>query len=260
MPFVTVNDVDLYYESVGEGQPVLMLHGLGTSGRVWDAQRLAFASEYRIVTPDWRGNGRSTATHTGNTIEQVATDLRDLIVELGLDRPIVVGTSMGGTFAVELGLRWPELVRGVVTVDSPWHGGCVEDPTQYRQLVAALAAQRIPTLRAMVRSWYEPAVGELGYYDWAFGEVVRASPFIDNLYLEHLTYDPRPRLARAEVPFRLLHGELDPVIPLRYPREAAEILGQELQVLPGCGHFPHQLDIEVFNPVLRDVLKSVGAQ
>jgi pimeloyl-ACP methyl ester carboxylesterase len=260
MPLLDINGIEVNFESVGSGHPVVLLHGWGTSGRVWDAQRTEFSSEYRIVTVDWRGCGGTSAVDTGNTIDQIAEDLHDVIVKLGLDKPIVVGWSMGGTFAVELGVRWPELVGGVVTVDAVYHGGVVEDPEPVRGLVRALRAARIPTLKAMVSEWFEPAVGESGYYDWAYAEVLRSSPFIDTLYLDHLSYDPRPGLARMQVPVRLMHGELDVVIPRRYPLEAAEILGQEVDILQGCGHFPHHLQPEVFNPVLRSTLRSLTAQ
>src|SRR5882757_10978992 len=135
MPLLDINGIDVNYESVGSGHPVVLLHGWGTSGRVWDAQRTEFAGEYRIITVDWRGCGGTSAVDTGNTISQIAEDLRDVIVKLGLDKPIVVGTSMGGTFAVELAIRWPELIGGVVTVDAPYHGGVVEDPDPVKGLV-----------------------------------------------------------------------------------------------------------------------------
>ncbi len=59
VPTLRLADLDLYYEDVGEGPPLVLLHGLGSSGRDWEFQVPHFRDRFRVVTPDLRGHGRS---------------------------------------------------------------------------------------------------------------------------------------------------------------------------------------------------------
>ena len=59
MPIIAVNQTDLYYESNGAGQPVVLIHGLGSSTRDWEAQVPELAQAYQVITVDLRGHGRS---------------------------------------------------------------------------------------------------------------------------------------------------------------------------------------------------------
>ena len=68
MAYVTVNGTDLYYEDHGEGQPVVFLHGWGTSGRVWGAQLPGLIRDHRVPTVDWRGCGRSSRPRTSHSM------------------------------------------------------------------------------------------------------------------------------------------------------------------------------------------------
>jgi pimeloyl-ACP methyl ester carboxylesterase len=114
MPYLEVNDATLYYEDEGAGAPLLFLHGWATSGQVWGAQLPEFVRDHRGLTVDWRGCGRSTRPARGNTINGLIADLVEIIGALHLDRPVVIGSSIGGTFATELAVRHPELITGVI--------------------------------------------------------------------------------------------------------------------------------------------------
>ena len=87
MAYVTVNGTDLYYEDHGAGQPVVFLHGWGTSGRVWGAQLPDLVQDHRVLTVDWRGCGRSSRPATGNTIANVARDIWSSSTYWGCPRP-----------------------------------------------------------------------------------------------------------------------------------------------------------------------------
>jgi non-heme chloroperoxidase len=84
MAYVKVNGTDLYYEDHGAGQPLVFLHGWGTSGRVWGAQLPDLVQDHRVITVDWRGCGRSSRPATGHTIANVARDIREFIDVLEL--------------------------------------------------------------------------------------------------------------------------------------------------------------------------------
>ena len=118
MPVLQLDDVALFYEVVGEGQPVLLIHGLGSSGRDWEKQIEFFASRYQLITVDIRGHGRSSKPPGPYSVDLFAEDVVRLLETLGVGPVHVVGISMGGMIGLQLAVSWPEVVRSLVVVNS----------------------------------------------------------------------------------------------------------------------------------------------
>jgi pimeloyl-ACP methyl ester carboxylesterase len=118
MPKLRVRDLDLYYEVAGEGQPLLFIHGLGSSSRDWERQTPFFAARYKVAAYDVRGHGQSDKPPGPYRIPQFAADTAGLIQALGLAPAHVVGISMGGRIAVQLAVDAPDLVRSLIIVNS----------------------------------------------------------------------------------------------------------------------------------------------
>jgi 3-oxoadipate enol-lactonase len=118
MPTICISDADLYYEMSGEGEPVLLIHGLGGSAQDWDRQIAAFRSSYRVIAFDLRGHGRSEKPIGPYTVAQFARDAAGLLGALGIDSAHVVGWSLGGMVAFQLAVDRPDLVRSLVVVNA----------------------------------------------------------------------------------------------------------------------------------------------
>jgi len=118
MPKLHVRDIDLYYEVTGQGEPILFIHGLGSSTRDWEPQVSFFSQRYRVVTFDVRGHGRSDKPPGPYSISLFAADTAELIKALGIAPAHVVGISMGGMIAFQLSVDAPDLVRSLVIVNS----------------------------------------------------------------------------------------------------------------------------------------------
>ncbi len=118
MPKLNVGDVELYYETVGQGEPLLFIHGLGSSARDWQLQVDFFAEHYQVVTFDARGHGQSDKPPGPYGVPLFAQDSAGLIKALHLAPTHVVGVSMGGMMALQLALDAPDLVRSIVVVNS----------------------------------------------------------------------------------------------------------------------------------------------
>jgi non-heme chloroperoxidase len=250
MPYLDINHTTLYYEDTGEaalpapagvpraGQPLLFLHGWATSALTWGAVLPELVGEHRTVVLDWRGCGRSGRPVAGNNIDGVVADLVAVIEALGLDRPVVVGASIGGTFATELGLRYPDLVGGVVSVDEPAYWPSTGMPID--ELLAGLRANRAATVADWVPNWYAPGTHP-ALIDWTVRQILDSGVYIDEHVAEAASYDPRPRLPELRVPIHYIHGERDAEIPLDVPRACAALTpGAEVTVIAGSGHLPHQ--------------------
>ncbi len=118
MPETTVNGLSLFYREDGEGIPLVLLHGLGSSGRDWEYQYPAFTARYRTVAPDLRGFGRSGRPPGPYPVEQHADDVFALAGTLGLDRFHVLGLSMGGAVALQMAVSRSDRLRSCTVVNS----------------------------------------------------------------------------------------------------------------------------------------------
>jgi len=117
MPFLTINDINLYYEIKGQGEPILFIHGLGASTRDWEFQVDAF-QDYQVITFDLRGHGKSDKPNQDYTVPLFAKDTALLIQTLSFQSVHVVGHSLGGMVAFQLAVDHPKLVKTLTIVNS----------------------------------------------------------------------------------------------------------------------------------------------
>jgi pimeloyl-ACP methyl ester carboxylesterase len=121
MPFLERDGVKLFYEDSGSGEPALVfVHGWTCNHTHWAAQVRYFSPRHRVVTVDLRGHGRSDAPQQEYSMAGFADDLAWLCRRLGVERPVVIGHSMGGVVTLVMAAQYPDVVRAGVTVDSPF--------------------------------------------------------------------------------------------------------------------------------------------
>lgn len=118
MPMVQVNTIRLYCEIHGTGQPLVLIHGLGSSTRDWEAQVHEFSTSYQVVTFDLRGHGQSDKPAGPYRMAMFSADLADLLQTLGIAATHVVGLSLGGAIAFQFALDYPARVRTLTIVNS----------------------------------------------------------------------------------------------------------------------------------------------
>jgi pimeloyl-ACP methyl ester carboxylesterase len=118
MPIARLRGLEVYYETRGSGEPLLLIHGLGSSTQDWEHQVDRFATRYTVVTYDVRGHGQSGKPRERYSVPQFAQDAAALIEHLGLGPVHVQGISMGGMIALQLAVDTPDLVRSLTIVNS----------------------------------------------------------------------------------------------------------------------------------------------
>jgi 3-oxoadipate enol-lactonase len=111
-------NIETYYATVGSGEPLLFIHGLGSTADGWTLQVPAFADTHRVITYDLRGHGRSSHPPGPYSIPQLAADAASLLDELATGPTHVVGLSLGGAVAFQLALDRPRLVHTLTVVNS----------------------------------------------------------------------------------------------------------------------------------------------
>lgn len=258
MPYATVHGSRLYYEDRGTGRPLVFLHGWGTSGRVWDAQVADLAADHRTITVDWRGCGRSDRPRSGNTLAGNAADVLALVETLGLDTPVLVGSSVAAHFVVLAAQAAPGRLGGIVSVDGPGHWPTLGMAAELADLRVRLAADRAATAAEWVPTWYGPAAGPR-VHARTVERILASGTFIDALFTEVGGFDPRPIVTGLDLPAAFVHGGLETQFPLEVSRTLAGLAPQgRLYVVDGAGHMPHEERPEAFNTVLRTALSEMA--
>jgi pimeloyl-ACP methyl ester carboxylesterase len=113
--YADVNGINLYYETRGSGRPLILLHGgLGSGEMFGPVLDLLADGGHQVITPDLQGHGRTADIDRPIDISLMADDIAALIDHLGLDRPDVVGYSLGGGVAVNTAAKYPDKVRKLV--------------------------------------------------------------------------------------------------------------------------------------------------
>ena len=118
MPFLETRDIRLHYREAGGGEPLLLIHGLGSSGADWAFQEGPLAEHFRVLMPDLRGCGLSSRGSGRLSIAQFAIDLWEFLDQLQTTRVHLLGYSLGGAVALEMALRRPDSVIRLMTINS----------------------------------------------------------------------------------------------------------------------------------------------
>jgi pimeloyl-ACP methyl ester carboxylesterase len=112
--FIQANGLNIYYQEVGTGEPLILLHGGTATGDSWEDYIGAFARHFRVLVLDWRGHGK-TDNPTGEFSYRLVTDdIVAFIEALGLNKPFICGYSDGGQIALDLGIRYRDLAEALV--------------------------------------------------------------------------------------------------------------------------------------------------
>ncbi|MGV9770620.1 alpha/beta fold hydrolase [Streptosporangium sp. NPDC003464] len=254
-----VDGCDLRYaDSGGDGVPVVFSHGAGADHVMFDAQRDHLrALGYRVVTWDLRGHGLSRPASAPFTAERATADLLALVEHLRLDRPVLVGQSLGGNLSQALVRRHPELCRALVVVGSTWNTGPLSAGERLLLKVAApslsvIPAGRLPELMAGASAVTPAARADARR---AFSQLTKGE-FVEVWRATVGFLDPDPGY-RTPVPLCLVRGGRDRTgnIATAMPRWAAAE-GVEEIVVPGAGHIANQDAPEAVNAAVETFLHT----
>ena len=113
-----VNGLDLYFETHGTGRPLILLHGGLGSGEMFGPILPALAERHQVIAPDLQGHGRTADIDRPIDVRLMADDIAALIEHLGLDEPDLVGYSLGGGVALQTAIKYPSMVRRLVSASA----------------------------------------------------------------------------------------------------------------------------------------------
>lgn len=276
MPTVATNGVETYYEAVGDGPPVVCLHGAGLDGRLWVEQARPLTDDYLLVVPDLRGHGRTDASDRDTySVELFAADVRALVDALNLDSPALVGHSMGGFVALVYAARHTDACTGLVTL-----GGEVPETLSFGERIERHRPAMVDALAPVLgRERVEGLLRRLD--DWRYDERGKADPeAIERVHERH--GDEVPPMSDAErrkldaaltsyddvsldyasvtVPSLHLYGEYEIPRMRRHARFMGERLPYgEVREIPEAGHVSMVDEPAFVIDALRAFLEDVVA-
>jgi pimeloyl-ACP methyl ester carboxylesterase len=261
MKFVQSNGIQLAYEERGEGDPLVLIMGLGADGQVWDLHAQEYAKRFRCFLVDNRGTGQSDKPKGPYSTAQMADDYAGLIKSLGLGKVRVAGISMGGAIAQQLALRHPDLVRSLVLVCT-W-AKCDEYARAiFKHFAKARAALKPADFVQLLQLWiWTPAYMQANAADLVQAQVASAaaaSTGSDSAWMPlHafeaqcdacIEHDTTSLVHKINVPTLLTVGTHDIFTPMRFSEALHErIAGSKLKVFSGGGHVHHWEALEEFN-------------
>lgn len=263
MPYLTVDDTRLYYDERGAGDPLLFVHGLGSSNRDWAAQADHFAGRYRVLRVDLRGHGQSERGEGPYHIAQFARDVAVLLRKRDAVPAHVVGLSMGGMVTFELGADASQLVRSLVVVNSvadtrlnSWHDVWIYVSRRLAvqvlglRWVGHLLAQKLfvkqtqeDLRRKFVERWSQ---NDEQAYLWSIDAIGR--------------WSVTDRLDRITVPTLLVSSDEDYTPVAAKKQIATRMPNAELAVVEDARHALPVEKPEVFNELVGDFLSRVSRE
>ncbi|EPZ18110.1 alpha/beta fold hydrolase [Mycobacteroides abscessus] len=239
----------------GDGEALLLIHGMAGSSQTWRAILPELAKKYRVIAPDLLGHGSSAKPRTDYSLGAFAVGLRDLLDELGVASATVVGHSLGGGIAMQFLYQHPTYCRRLVLISS---GGLGPDVGWILRLLSAPGAEFVmpliaPTHILAAGNFLRTRLSALGLQSPRGAEIWNAySSFADpqtrEAFLRTLrsvvdyrgqSVNALNRLSlRQDLPTLMIWGENDDIIPVDHAYTALQARpGCRLEVLPAVGHF-----------------------
>ncbi len=257
MEVVRAKGLEIAYERVGEGPPLVFVHGAGDDARIWRPQLAALADEFTVVAWDEPGAGRSSDVPGDFALADYANCLAALIDALALGPAHVAGLSWGGTVVQELYRHRPALVATLILIDTyaGWKGSLPEEEVGARvagarQMLAAPAEDALPGLFAG-----DPPAEFVSLLEEIAAAARPASLRTQLVVMAQA--DQRDLLPRIAVPTLLIWGERDARSPLSVAHQFEQAIPDtKLVVIPRCGHLSNLEQPEQFNAAVREFCRA----
>ncbi|GAA1940337.1 alpha/beta fold hydrolase [Agromyces allii] len=257
MPIADSNGTSIYYETHGEGSPIVFVHGSGGNHAAWWQQVAALRDRHTVVTIDLRGFGRSDSE--GDVFDALAYpgDILAVLEHADLTDAVLLGQSIGAAAALKTALLAPERVRGVILAHSL--GGI--DSGELVDLVRAdrAEAEKLPVIDRLLSKRFQEEEAAKTFLFRQMGTFnVAKMQDLRNLATDGPTVE---RLAEAGIRVAFLAGEKDAVLGVATVRKAHELVpGSLLEVVPDAPHSMYWERPDLFNAAVAKLAAELAAE
>jgi 3-oxoadipate enol-lactonase len=256
MPKASINGIELYYKSHGEGPAITFAHGRGGNRLSWWQQVPVFSKDYRCITFDHRGWSASVDQHNGPGRNAFVEDLKQLLDYLEIEQTFLVAQSMGGLTCLGFALAYPERALGLMLGDTT---GGVGDPSGVN-LLKDVTPPTHPLRRALSASFLEQRPDLAFLYQ----EISQFNPDMPINAVSNFFRDPAGpqanQLAKLTVSTLLIVGQEDLIFPVHVMQAVQQLIpNSRLEIVPNAAHSTHFEQPEVFNRLVADFFAQIRA-
>lgn len=272
---ITIHGHDVCYRRGGSGPTIVLVHGMAGRSETWRGVTPRLAEHFTVVAPDLLGHGASAKPRADYSLGAFASDIRDLLVALGLERATIVGQSLGGGIAMQFAYQFPERCDRVVLVAS---GGLGDEVNLLLRLLALPGTEYILPLAcsSVVRNVGTNVFGWLGNFGlrpsahlqeiWhSYGSLTDGATRTAFLHTLRSVVDHSGQRVSAtnkldlvtDLPTLIVWGDHDRIIPVQQAYAAHDaIRGSRLEIFGGAGHYPHCEQPDRFADLLVDFMHT----
>jgi pimeloyl-ACP methyl ester carboxylesterase len=251
--FVNANGINMYYESYGRGISLVFLHGSMGTGKVWKPYVPILSNDFNIILPDVRGHGKTHNPGREIDLHLIADDVAGLIDALKLEKPFLCGWSMGGDVSLDVAMRYPHIVSGLIV------GGVTHRISErYLASLKAMglegpgqinfeqAEQNIPQL---INLWKTEHIQSPSHWkelvtQLSFGMVNPTLPAEDDL-------------KQITAPTLIIWGDRDQFLPVEDAIALYRLIPRaQLAVVPNADHFVSRTKVTLFAEFVKQFVLS----
>lgn len=278
LKYLDLHGDQVAYLDEGQGEVILLLHGMAGSSQTWRSVIRPLSRHYRVVAPDLLGHGHSAKPRSDYSLGAFAVSLRDLLDEIGVARATVVGHSLGGGVAMQFVYQHPDYAERLILIGS---GGLGPDVGWTLRLLSAPGAELIMPIIApppvlsvgeKVRSFFtkmgveSPRGAEIWNAYSSFSDPETRQAFLRTLrsvvdYRGQAVSALNRLHVKAGLPTMAIWGDEDAIIPVQHAYAVQETRPDvRLEVLSGVGHFPQvERPMEVVDLIEDFIASTPGA-
>jgi len=260
MPYFDSEGVKIYYETRGEGEPLVFLHGFSLDRRMWNDQTEYFAGRYRVITCDARGHGLSDAPKTGYAREDRTTDLENLANFLGLNKFHLIGLSMGGGDALSYAIDRQERLFSLTLVGTVAAGWIPSKRFHDFGPIAKEEGKEAALCKYMAStlSYYKNHNNSLGEVLSKIMLDFSGGPWLDPMKGKYKKRDDLSHVEKLRIPLLIVNGQRDIFFRPLAEKLHSLIESSHLEVIKDVGHMVNMEAPVEFNRILQNFIEETG--
>lgn len=240
MAICEVNSVKLFYEINGSGEPIVFTHGHSMYHKQWEPQIKVLSKHYQTISWDVRGHGNSSLAPGKVDPEDFSKDLISLLDYLGIQSVVLCGLSMGGHISLQAAIRYPERVKGLILIGTPFTN-TYNWFEKYTTPISKLSLRFLPF--SLTAKWTADVISKINPDNHTFVVEAFAKMTKDN-FLRHwsgnLRMESKHDLHKVNCPTIILHGDKDNMVGRQQQHLAANIKGSEFYTIPNAHHLTNR--------------------
>lgn len=262
MAFLTVNGVTLHYKQEGltNGEALVFLNSLGSDLRIWDDVVPHFTDRFQTIRVDKRGHGLSDCPPTPYSLQTLTDDVVALLDALAVDTAVLIGDSVGGMIALDLGIRFPERAQGLVLCDTAAKIGTAD---YWAERISHLRQGGIkPIAAGVLERWFSPTFIAQNPADYnGYYNMLTRVPLEGYIGVCEAIRDAdlRAGAAALQIPTLVLCGAEDRATTPEMVQAFAETLPTgRFSLVPDAGHIPSIEQPAVVASLIEEFLKTLA--